>query len=115
MGWCGLGMSWRQWSAHTAAARRSGSTATAGSWWRDPSRARMDWHWDTEASMTEPCDLTAIEARRLIGQKKLAPTELLESCIARIEAVDHAVNAMVARDFDRARKTAKVADAAVAR
>ena len=65
--------------------------------------------------MTEPCDLTAIEARRLIGQKELAPTELLASCIARIEAVDHAVNAMVARDFDRARTAAKAADAAVAR
>jgi Asp-tRNA(Asn)/Glu-tRNA(Gln) amidotransferase A subunit family amidase len=65
--------------------------------------------------MTEPCDLTAIQARRLIGQKKLAPTELLASCIARIEAVDHAVNAMVARDFDRARAAAKTADAAVAR
>ncbi len=63
--------------------------------------------------MTEPCDLTAVEARRLIGQKKLAPTELLASCIARIEAVDHAVNAMVARDFDRARAAAKAADAAV--
>src|SRR5690348_18436097 len=65
--------------------------------------------------MTEPCDLTAIEARRLIGRKKLAPSELLASCIARIEAVDPAVNAMVARDFDRARVTAKAADAAVAR
>ncbi len=65
--------------------------------------------------MTEACDLTAIEARRLIGRKKLAPSELLASCIARIEAVDHAVNAMVARDFDRARVTAKAADAAVAR
>src|SRR6185312_16346213 len=61
------------------------------------------------------CDLSAIDARRLIGQKKLAPTELLDSCIARIEAVDHAVNAMVARDFDRARTAAKAADAAVAR
>jgi amidase len=65
--------------------------------------------------MTEPCDLTALEARRLIGQKKLAPTELLASCIARIETVDHAVNAMVARDFDRARVAARAADAAVAR
>lgn len=65
--------------------------------------------------MTEPSDLTAVEARRLIGQKKLAPTELLASCIARIEAVDHAVNAMVARDFERARVAAKTADAAVAR
>ncbi len=65
--------------------------------------------------MTEPCDLTAIEARRLIGQKRLAPSELLTSCIGRIETVDHAVNAMVARDFDRARAAAKQADDAVAR
>jgi Asp-tRNA(Asn)/Glu-tRNA(Gln) amidotransferase A subunit family amidase len=64
--------------------------------------------------MTEPCDLTAVEARRLIGAKRLAPTELLESCITRIEAVDHAVNAVVARDFDRARVTAREADDAVA-
>ena len=65
--------------------------------------------------MTEACDLTAVQARRLIGTKKLAPTELLASCIERIEAVDHSVNAMVARDFDRARVAAKAADAAVAR
>src|SRR5579859_2666220 len=65
--------------------------------------------------MTEPCDLTAVEARRLIGTRQLAPTELLASCIARIETVDHAVNALVARDFDRARGAAKAADAAVAR
>src|ERR1700752_2133683 len=65
--------------------------------------------------MTEPCDLTAVEARRLIGQKRLAPSELLASCIARIEAVDHAVNAIPARDFDRARETAERADAAVVR
>jgi Asp-tRNA(Asn)/Glu-tRNA(Gln) amidotransferase A subunit family amidase len=63
----------------------------------------------------EPCDLTAVEARRLIGTKQLSASELLESCITRIESVDHAVNAMVARDFDRARTAAKVADAAVAR
>ena len=65
--------------------------------------------------MTEPCDLPAVEARRLIGVKRLAPSELLESCIARIEAVDHAVNAMPARDFTRARATARRADDAVAR
>src|SRR5580692_2852180 len=65
--------------------------------------------------MTDACDLTAVTARRLIGTKLLAPSELLESCIARIEAVDHAVNAMVARDFAGARLAAKEADAAVAR
>jgi Asp-tRNA(Asn)/Glu-tRNA(Gln) amidotransferase A subunit family amidase len=62
-----------------------------------------------------PCDLPATEARALIGAKRLSPVELLESCIARIEAVDHAVNAMVARDFPGARKAAKDAEAAVMR
>jgi Asp-tRNA(Asn)/Glu-tRNA(Gln) amidotransferase A subunit family amidase len=61
----------------------------------------------------EPCDLTAVEARRQIGTKRLSPVELVESCIARIEAVDHAVNAVVARDFDRARDGAKRAEALV--
>ncbi|MGU9980616.1 amidase [Phreatobacter sp. HK31-P] len=62
-----------------------------------------------------PCDLTAVEARRLIGAKKLSASELLESCIGRIEAVDPAVNCMVARDYEGARATAKAVDAAVAR
>lgn len=65
--------------------------------------------------MTEPCDLDATAARRLIGQKRLSPVELMESCIARTEAVDHAVNAVVARDFDRARTEARAAEDAVAR
>ena len=65
--------------------------------------------------MTEPCDLTARDARALIGRKRLSPVELLESCIARVEAVDHAVNAMVARDFARARAGAAAAEAAVMR
>jgi Asp-tRNA(Asn)/Glu-tRNA(Gln) amidotransferase A subunit family amidase len=65
--------------------------------------------------MAEACDLTAVAARRLIGAKRLAPSELLESCITRIESVDPAVNAMVARDFDRARQTARQADARVLR
>ena len=65
--------------------------------------------------MTEPCDLDATEARALIGSKRLSASELLESCITRIEKVDHAVNAMVARDYERARAAAKDADLAVMR
>ncbi len=64
---------------------------------------------------TEPCDLSAVEARRLIGQKSLSPVELLESCLARIEAINPAVNAMTAMDTDRARATAKAAEQAVMR
>ena len=65
--------------------------------------------------MTEPCDLSAVEARRLIGRKALSPVELTDSCIARIEAVDGAVNAMVTRCIERAREEAKAAEKAVSR
>ena len=61
----------------------------------------------------DACDLTATEARRRIGAKQLSPVELMQSCIARIELVDHAVNAMVARDFERATAAAQAAEAAV--
>jgi Asp-tRNA(Asn)/Glu-tRNA(Gln) amidotransferase A subunit family amidase len=63
--------------------------------------------------MGEPCDLGAVQARRLMAEKRLSPVELLESCIRRIEAVDGAVNAMVARCFERARAEAKSAEAAI--
>jgi amidase len=65
--------------------------------------------------VSEPCEFDAVTARRLIGQKKLSTRELLESCIRRIEAMDHAVNAIPARDFDGAQAAARQADEAVAR
>jgi len=65
--------------------------------------------------VTDPCDLDAVTARRLIGEKKLSVTELLDSCFARIDAVDPAVNAMVARDDERARAAARAADDATMR
>jgi amidase len=65
--------------------------------------------------VTSPCELTATEARRLIGAKQLSPTELLESCIGQIEAIDPAVNAMVVRAYDRARSEARAAEAAIMR
>ena len=65
--------------------------------------------------MTEPCDLSAREARRQIGQKTLSPVELVDSCIGRVDAVDGAVNAMVTRCFERARNEAKSAEEAVMR
>lgn len=62
-----------------------------------------------------PCELSAVEARALIGQKKLSPRELMASCIAQVEKIDPAVNAMVARDFERASRQAVEAEAAVMR
>ncbi len=63
--------------------------------------------------MTEPCDLSAAEARALIGRRALSPVELLDSCIARVEAIDPAVNAMPARGFEAARAAAARAEQAV--
>ena len=63
--------------------------------------------------MTEPCDLSAVEARRLIGRKRLSPIELVESCIARIEMVNPTVNAVVAECYDRARAEARAATEAL--
>ncbi len=63
--------------------------------------------------MTEPCDLSALDARHQIGTKKLSPVELIDSCIARIETVDGALNAMVATCYERARQEAVEAEHAV--
>ncbi|RMD63699.1 MAG: amidase [Alphaproteobacteria bacterium] len=63
--------------------------------------------------MSELCDLGAVELRRLIGAKKISPVELLDSCLARIAAVNPALNAMVAMGEERARDEARAAEAAV--
>jgi len=62
-----------------------------------------------------PAELTAVEARRLIGARELSPVELLESCIEQIERIDPAVNAMVIRADERARREALDAEHAVRR
>ena len=63
--------------------------------------------------MTKPCELSASEARRLIGRKALSPVELVNSCIDRIGEVDDALNAITAIDEDGARAAAKDAEQSV--
>ncbi|AXS40099.1 amidase family protein [Breoghania sp. L-A4] len=60
--------------------------------------------------MSDPADLTAIETRRLIGARKLSPVELAEACIARTQAINPAVNAIVATNFDSLRAQARKAE-----
>ena len=60
--------------------------------------------------MTDMLDLTSQDLRRLIGAKAISPVELLEASIARIEALNPVVNAVVATCYDRARTEAKAAD-----
>ncbi len=63
--------------------------------------------------MTEPCDLSAVQARRLMGCKRLSPVELMASCIGRIGQVNGKVNAVVAMDAERALAEARRAEAAI--
>ena len=63
--------------------------------------------------MAEPCDLSALELRRLIGAKQISPVELLASCRARIERINGAVNAFVATCWERAEAEARAAEQAV--
>src|SRR6266545_2675160 len=63
-----------------------------------------EWDYRTTRELVE-----ALQAR------KISAVELADHVIARIEALDPRLNAVVVRDFDRAREEAKVADAALAR
>ncbi len=61
------------------------------------------------------CDFSAVDLRRLIGRREISPVELLDACLARIEAANPALNAIVAMDVDRARTEAKAAEEAARR
>jgi len=68
------------------------------------SRAGSEWDYGTTKELVE-----ALQAR------KISAVELAEHVIARIEALDPPLNAVVVRDFDRAHDGAKAADAALGR
>jgi len=65
--------------------------------------------------MTELCDLGAVELRRLMGSRRISPVELLESCLARIDAVNPTVNALTATCIARARDEARASEARIRR
>jgi len=60
-------------------------------------------------------DASAITLIEALAKGRVSALELVDAAIARIEARDGAINAVVVRDFDRARETARAADAALAR
>ncbi len=57
---------------------------------------------------------TAGELVEALAKRRVSSRELVDSAIARIEALDSKINAVVVRDFDRARAAAAAADAALA-
>jgi amidase len=58
---------------------------------------------------------TAGELVADLATRRVSAVELLDQAIARIEALDKSINAVVVRDFDRARQAAIAADQALAR
>jgi Asp-tRNA(Asn)/Glu-tRNA(Gln) amidotransferase A subunit family amidase len=65
--------------------------------------------------MTSLSDRSAVDLRRLIGAKEISPVELLDDCLARIEAVNPTVNAVVALDVEGSRAAAREAERQVLR
>ena len=57
----------------------------------------------------------AAQSARALAARQVSAVALCEAAIARIEALDGPLNAVVVRDFDRARTQAAEADAALAR
>ena len=55
------------------------------------------------------------ELSNAVQARRISATELLEHTVARIETLDRRLNAVVVRDFDRARDAARAADARLAR
>jgi amidase len=66
--------------------------------------APSEWDYRTAGELVE-----ALRARRI------SASEVVEHTIARIVALDQRLNAIVVRDFERAREAVKAADAALAR
>src|SRR5215469_10065956 len=58
---------------------------------------------------------TAGDLKSQLSTRQVSARELCDAAIARIEALDPKINAVVVRDFDRARAAADAADAALAR
>jgi len=65
--------------------------------------------------MNEYAYRTAHETAAALAARKISAAELTDQAIARLEALDGKLNAVVVRDFERARAGAKEADAALAR
>ena len=59
--------------------------------------------------MTEPCDLSACDARDLVGKGELSPVELTLSCLGRINDLNPTLHAIVPLAAERALDEAKAA------
>jgi amidase len=67
------------------------------------------------AGDANPTYRSASDLRQALAARQISSRELVDAAIIRIELLDPKVNAMVVRDFDRARVAADAADAALGR
>src|SRR5215472_10538142 len=84
------------------------ATATAGTWLPVATIAR-----DAGDASEEFANRTAGDLVKALADRQVSSRELVDSAISRIEALDPKINAVVVRDFDRARAAADAADAAL--
>jgi aspartyl-tRNA(Asn)/glutamyl-tRNA(Gln) amidotransferase subunit A len=64
--------------------------------------------------MSEPCDLSLVDAAKLIASRGLSPVELTQSALKRVEHTEPKLHAFVAIDADRALASAKTLEAELA-
>ncbi|THD60386.1 amidase family protein [Phenylobacterium sp.] len=69
----------------------------------------------SEILSRDALDASAGELVRALAAREIGALELADAAIARIEARDGEINAVVVRDFDRAREAARAADVALSR
>ena len=67
------------------------------------------------ADQAAPMYQTAGDLVEALASRQVSSRKLVDAAIARIEALDPKINAVVVRDFDRARAAADAADAALGR
>jgi len=65
--------------------------------------------------ITDYATAGAGEMAAALAAGQVSAVELFQAAVARIEAIDGPINAVIVRDFDRAHEAAKAADAALAR
>jgi len=70
---------------------------------------------DTDGGSEELAYSSARDLVQKIAGRRVSSRELVDSAISRIEALDPKINAVVVRDFERARSAADAADAALAK
>ncbi len=84
--------------------------ATRSKSWRTPEERRQ-----SAQPMHELPHASASDWLGLLARREVSSLELVDGCIARIEQLDRELNAVVAKDFERARDLARAYDAARSR